>query len=327
MTYYPPLFKTFNLCLVSLFMLLSGTAAYSNQYDGQKILLLHSYHAGYEWTDGVTKGVKQTLAETGAELKIFYMDTKNHPTENDIKTIALKAKVTIDNFKPAVVISSDDNAAKYVIMPFYKGGELPIVFCGVNWDASPYGLPAKNVTGMIEVDLITAILKQLKEHANGQRLGFMAFDGMAERKYEIYYKKLFNISFTQTAYVKTFADWKKSFLELQEQVDILIINNFRGIPDWENETAAQFVEENTRIPTGTTFPWVASLALLGISYMPEEHGIWSAETALRIIDGVKPSEIAITENKQGKLFINLRIGNKLKIFFKSALLEKAEIIR
>jgi hypothetical protein len=32
--------------------------------------------------------------------------------------------------------------------------DLPVVFVGVNWDASPYGYPTANVTGSVEVELI-----------------------------------------------------------------------------------------------------------------------------------------------------------------------------
>ncbi len=75
----------------------------------------------------------------------------------------------IDSWQPDVVIASDDNASKYLIAPYYKGGDLPFVFCGLNWDASVYGFPAKNVTGMVEVAQIPQLLEVLKRHAKGDR--------------------------------------------------------------------------------------------------------------------------------------------------------------
>lgn len=95
------------------------------------------------------------------------MDTKRNPAEEFSKAAALKARTTIEEFRPDVVIASDDNASKYLIMPYYKDAELPFVFCGINWDASIYGFPYKNVTGMIEVALVSEIFRHLKNTPRG----------------------------------------------------------------------------------------------------------------------------------------------------------------
>jgi ABC-type uncharacterized transport system substrate-binding protein len=90
--------------------------------------------------------------------------------------------------------------------------------------------------------------------------------------------------------------------------------------------AKQFVEENTLIPSGTSSSFTTQFALVGVIRLPEEQGRWTAETALKILRGQPVSSIPFVTNKQGKLVINMRLGNKLKITFKPALLRTAEII-
>ncbi|MCX9009588.1 MAG: hypothetical protein OIN66_00560, partial [Candidatus Methanoperedens sp.] len=105
-------------------------------YEGKKILYIDSYHAGYEWSDGETRGIEKILNDTGVELKILRMDTKRNDSDAFGKQAGLKAKSVIEEFKPDVVIASDDPAFKYVIMPYYRDATLPFVFCGINWDVS-----------------------------------------------------------------------------------------------------------------------------------------------------------------------------------------------
>ena len=99
------------------------------------------------------------------------------------------------------------------------------------------------------------------------------------------------------------------------------------MPQWNNAEARAFVEENTKIPTGTTSSYTTQVSLIGIIRLPEEQGRWAAETALKVLAGEPIERFPFVTNKEGKLVINLRLGNQLKITFKPALLRIAEIIR
>ncbi len=311
-------------------------------YEGKKILFINSYHEGYEWSDGVTEGIKNVLlpkviknmsgqtaepSATDTQLKIVLMDTKRNTSEVFKHTAALKVKAEIEAFQPDVVIASDDNAAKYVIMPFYKDTALPFVFCGVNWDASDYGFPYSNVTGMVEVDLADQILKHLKDYAKGERIGLIGVETESAHKIMENYRKVFGIAFTQTYFLTDFEAWKAAYLRAQEEVDMLFILSHVGLTGWDDEQAQAFVEANTRIPSGSAHHWDMPYALLGIAKVPQEQGLWAAQTALSILNGTQPSDIPLTTNKQGRLMLNLRLAGKLGIFFKLPLLKLADIIR
>jgi hypothetical protein len=255
------------------------------------------------------------------------MDTKRNDTAEFGKLAALKAKSVIEDFKPDVVIVSDDPAFKYLLMPYYRDASLPFVFCAINWDASIYGAPYNNTAGMIEVSMTPRLIDFLKEYSKGDRIGFIAGNTTTDRKNAEYYKKLFNITFTSKYHVNTFEEWKQAFIKLQNEVDMVILENNAGITNWNNKDAEIFVLENTKIPSGATLEWMPPYTLIGYTKIPEEQGNWSALTALRILDGTKPSEIPQVTNKIGKLYVNLKIADKLGVVVNPELLKDATIIR
>ncbi len=319
--------RQFSLAIVLTvaFVMFICESSWAQGYEGKKILFINSYHKGYDWSDGIERGVISVLKDTGIELKIFRMDTKNNTSEEFIRAKGRQAKMLIERFKPDVVITSDDNAFKHVIRPYYRDAELPVVFCGLNWDASIYDAPYKNTTGMIEVALIPRLIEYLKQYASGDRIGHIAAEVLTARKEGTYYRKLFKLNIKER-YVKTMAEWKDAFIAIQEETDILIVGNNAGILDWDIAEAKAFAEENTKIPSGTIYTWMMPYALLGLAKVEEEQGEWAARAALRILDGTPPSEIPLAKNKKGRVILNLTIAEKLGIIFSPALLKNAEIL-
>lgn len=295
--------------------------------EGKKILYIDSYHEGYEWSDGITKGIESVLDGRRIELKIYRMDTKRNDTAEFGKLAALKAKSVIEDFKPDVVIVSDDPAFKYLLMPYYRDASVPFVFCAINWDASIYGAPYNNTAGMIEVSMTPRVIDFLKEYSKGDRVGYIAGNTTTDWKNGEYYKKLFNISFNKRYHVNTFEEWKQSFMNLQNETDYILIENNAGIKNWNDTQAEAFVLENTRIPAGAVLEYITPYTLLGLTKVTEEHGEWPALTALRILDGTKPSDIPQIANKKGRLYVNLKIADKIGAVISPDLLKNAIIIR
>ncbi|MEY4744986.1 MAG: hypothetical protein RL272_931 [Candidatus Parcubacteria bacterium] len=305
----------------------SGVKTPVGALSGKKVLFLDSYHEGYEWSDGIASGIRSKLEGTGVQLKIVHMDTKRNPEEEFKRRAGEAAKAEIERFSPDVVISADDNAFKYVVMPFYRDAKLPIVFCGINWDASSYGAPYSNTTGMVEVSLTTRLIADLSGFAKGSRIGYLSADTETERKNAFYYDKLFSIKFSKVSFVKTMKEWEDAFDRMQKEVDILIFENNAGIADWDADAAAAFAKSHTRIPVGTTNPWVMPTALMGLTKVPEEQGEWSAMRALDIIKGAKPSDIPVTTNERGDIFLNFTIADELGVRLPPALIKSAKVVR
>ncbi len=308
------------------FAVVAPHAAVAKSYSGKKVLLIDSYHEGYGWSDGIVEGVRSVVQPSGAELRIVRMDTKRNKTEEFKQAAALKVKGVIEEFKPDVVIAADDNATKYVVQPFYKDNALPFVFCGINWDATVYGYPYSNTTGMVEVSAVDELFELLHKLTRGKRVGQISADVFTSRKEAGQISKTFNITYAESHFVKTFAEWKEKFLELQGKVDIVLVGNKAGMADWNEEEAIRLAEQNSRIPTGAVHPDMTKVSLIAYTKLPSEQGEWAARTALRILDGTPPANIPITRNREGRLVINARIAQNVGATIPADLIESADEI-
>ena len=297
-----------------------------SDFAGKKVVYVNSYHEGYAWSDAIETGLHNVFDGTGVELTIIRLDTKNHPDVAFGEAAGAKAWSEIQSINPDVVITSDDNAQKYLVVPFMKDGNIPVVFNGVNWDASGYGFPTAYITGMIEVELPDQLIELLKAYAKGERLGYITVDTETERKVVDIYNQRFFDGQLQPYWVKTQAEFMDAFLTAQQEVDILFMGNNAGSDKWDEEEMKQFVLKNTAIPTGSINDWMAPYSVLTLAKSGQEQGEWSAQTALSILGGTPPSEITLAENKKGQLIVNFDLADKLGIVFAPSLLKSAVIL-
>lgn len=149
-------------------LVLCGLCLFPKTSLAKKCLYISSYHQGYAWSDGVERGLRSVL-NGKCEIRQHDMDTKRNKTKEFKEEASLKAKQLIESWKPDIVITSDDNAAKYLIQPYFKDHEIPFVFCGINWTAAEYGFPYSNVTGMVEVAPIFPLLEKVQDLVPGAK--------------------------------------------------------------------------------------------------------------------------------------------------------------
>lgn len=308
--------------VVAACTLLVGYGAQAQPLPSKRILFINSYHEGYHWSDGEERGARTVLQGTGIELRFFRMDAKRHPEH--AKVMGLKARAEIESFRPDAVIVSDDIAVRHVLRPFYRDAELPFVFCGVNWDATKYGLPYTNATGMLEVSFARQMLDTLRHYARGARIAYLTVDSETERTEAAAYKKELGVEFAVEKYVTTAAAWKAVFVELQGQVDILFLGNYIGTSDeWNEAEMAEFVSSSSRVVSGSIYAFMSPYAMVNFAKVPEEHGIWAAKSAVAIIKGTSPSSIEITRNTQSKIVLNPKLAARAGIVFTRDLLRNS----
>ncbi len=284
------------------FLLIASSQAMTKN----RVLFIDSYHEGYGWSDGVTEGVKNILGNK-VELKIIRMDTKRNTDEQFKTQAAMKAKSVIESFRPDVVIASDDNASKYLIAPYYRGKNLPVVFCGVNWDASVYGFPATNVTGMIEVTPVHNLIELLQKISPAVKTGLLGPDTLTAQREVTNQRSILGVQVTEYL-AKDFNDYKNGFKELQINSDIVILLSDGGLYDDKEAELITFLENNTKKPTGSFYDFMAEKTIFTYAKDPLEQGEWAATAALEIIGGKSPANIPVVKNKKGVLMINVRMA-------------------
>ncbi len=273
--------------------------------DGPKCLFVSSYHQGYAWSDGVERGLRQTLADK-CNLRQFDMDTKRKKTERDKLMAALTAKALIEEWRPDVVITADDNAAKYLIEPYFKDADLPFVFCGVNWTVEEYGFPYKNVTGMIEVAPVPAMVDEaIAMVPEAQRVMYIGANTPTERKNVDRIRKVAEkrgLIFDQQL-ASSLQSWVGAYTTAQDY-DFVIMGSNAGINDWSNEEAIKAILPLTRRLSVTSHGWMMPVSMLGMTKVPEEQGEWAGKVALRILGGAAPGSIPVIANRKWDLFLN-----------------------
>jgi ABC-type uncharacterized transport system substrate-binding protein len=75
------------------------------------------------------------------------------------------------------------------------------------------------------------------------------------------------------------------------------------------------------------YDFMMPYTMIGMTKIAEEQGILSGKMVLAILKGTSPASIPVTENKQAKLFVNVKLASKAGIIFKPELVRNAEVIK
>jgi ABC-type uncharacterized transport system substrate-binding protein len=304
-----------------------------------KVLYVNSYDLDLNWSRNALEGALAVFnvqmdanyalndSASPVAFKLFNMKTKKNPSTEYKHQAALEAKALIEAWQPDVVICADDNASKYLIVPYFKNTDLPFVFCGVNWSAAEYGFPCSNVTGMIEVFPIQEILNILGPHANGSRLGFISRDNMSERKNIKYIRDIFKVDLVARL-VSSLAEFESAFQEIQQETDMLLVGDIPSLPDFDEERFFEITQAHTIIPTASTTNVAERLRnfLVTCKRVPEEQGEWAATAAMDILDGKSPADIPVAMNKKAAIRLNMKLAKKLGITFPMELIERSTFV-
>src|SRR5512140_2635027 len=117
------------LCALSL-----PLVAAAQEAAGAPVLVLHSYHAGFTWTDKEQRGVRDGFQAVGAkvDLHVEYLDAKRHPGRavRDALEALLRTKHAGVRFP--VVITTDNAALEFAldVRPRLFPGAA-VVYCGL----------------------------------------------------------------------------------------------------------------------------------------------------------------------------------------------------
>ena len=85
-------------------------------FANSSILIINSYHKGYEWSDSIIKGIENTLyPHTNIDINILYMDSKRISTLEYFQNLKELYKVQLKNRKYDLVLVVDRFAFDFVV--------------------------------------------------------------------------------------------------------------------------------------------------------------------------------------------------------------------
>ena len=292
-----------------------------------RILVIHSYHEGYDWVQGINKGLAAHF-KPDAPRRLFYMDTKRHPDEAWKKKAAAEAKSVIAEYRPRVVIAVDDNAQKYVVSSFVGRSRIQFVFCGVNADPNEYGYPAENVTGILERAYPQQVFQMLKKiMPTAENVAWVSDESATSDLLMPRVRKLADsgkLPLNITGYSRpvTFEQWQKTiaYYDKTPGIQALLIPLYHTVKSMTDDKSVQpstvmrWTIAHTRKPILGFWPFSTDDgALCAVAVDPFEHGKVAALMANQILAGKKASDLPMLINKNGYVIINLKSANRLGI--------------
>jgi len=281
----------------------------------KRIFYVNSYHEGYPPSDEVFAAIRHVLdSAESIQLESFFLDSKRNPSPETIKQNVELALEQIESFHPDLIIASDDDAVKYLVVPHFKGREIPVVFCGVNWSAKQYGLPAQNVTGMLEVLPLRENLAQIKKfNHEAVKMLILSENSTSEQSNKILLDTLFRSAGFEPEYhlVNEFSEWETAFIAANLNYDLIYLPTNGSIKNWDKAEAIEIVNQNIKVPVITCDDFMMPYCVFGMTKVASEQGQWAAKTALEILNGKPIGEIPLSRNSQSEVFLNKELAEKI----------------
>lgn len=130
------------------------------------ILLIHSYHKGYKWSDDISKVIENNFSDKeNTFLSTVYMDTKRVDTPEYLEEFYHYYKERFKHYTFDVVMVADNSALAFVQEHYEElFANTPIVFLGINNFETSLITGIKRISGVVEnvdieknIDLILSL--------------------------------------------------------------------------------------------------------------------------------------------------------------------------
>jgi ABC-type uncharacterized transport system substrate-binding protein len=340
--------------LIASSICISACAGTAEAPAATNVLVIHSYHEGWNWNSDIEAGIIEGLNQQGYQqdtdydMETFYMDTKvTYITTEQIEERAALAIDLIGEFDPDIVFVNDDNALKYVAVEYaatHPESDLPFVFCGINVDPSIYEPieslehPGGKITGTLErfpYAEAFALAKRMSPDAENIVLlaDFSTSSTAVIDNFNATYLDVVNnspIEVIGPIQLNTFDEWQEAVTEYQTKADFIGIITYHQLRD----------ENSDVVPAQDVVNWTVNSSALpevGFITFHAEDGFLSAagvdgyNTGIatgviggEIFSGADPGEIPIVDPQAVEIAFNLCRADMLGITIPTAELAAAD---
>ncbi len=313
------------LCLLLINTL--AISAVCEAGESKRVLVLNSYSYDMVWSRGVSEGITDVFeTKDNVDLFVEFMDTKRHSSREHYDDLFKQLKRKYEDTKFDLVITSDDNAARFALE---KRSDLfpnvPVVFCGVNNTDFPNRDDFYNITGVLEVpgfketlDVATRLfpatktvylINETRTMGSGDRQAINSIlDSFSDRIKPVWWED-------------KSAEQIMSLLQAMPDDSVILFLSFFG--DKGNgkvlsvTEGAEFISENSQRPVFSMWEYLLGGGVFGGQLTSGKYqGETAATIGLKILAGTAPEKISVTTTGANRFmfdFIQLeRFGISLK---------------
>lgn len=297
----------FILAILVLGGLSSGLIAATEK---KRVLVLHSYHQGFHWTDRITQGINSVFEQRDdIELFVNYMDTKRMSSKAYYEQLKVLYQTKYQFTTFDAIISSDDNALDFLLdSQDQLFPNTPVIFSGLNNFSDDRLRGLSNFTGVYEsYDVAGTIELMLKLHPETKTIAAITDDTRSGHIFKELIESADKLN--QSVDIKYLHDFSKS--ELQQALNSLPENSlalwaiYLRMPNGStlsSEESVGFVSEVSPVPTYCVWDVVGQGVVGGKITSPNFQGKSAAEIALRILQGEDPSSIPVKGSSLENIF-------------------------
>lgn len=308
---YNVLFCVLIVVLLCSFELLSAEITTN---DVPSILILHSYHSGFTWTDNISVGLLSVLNEVDFEIDIHieYMDTKFYPPDLVYPLLEQLYMAKYKSMDFDVIITTDDNALGFLLARRNQlFPHVPIVFCGLNNYSDSRIEGISGITGVAEAfDLGGTLEQALKLHPGTHYIavindvtptGIMNLEQFRniEHKFvdRIEFIKLFDL---------TAEELREALHALPDETVVLLLSFYRDRSGrtFSYSEYTEFVTNISNAPVYTAWDMFVGHGVVGgIVTSGKAQGEHAAQMAIRVLNGESADKIPVlTESPNVPMF-------------------------
>lgn len=275
--------------------------------SGYNVLVIHSYHEGFAWSDSISSGLRDGFAAAPqpVDLSFAYMDSAGISPEGYFPVLYNLYRVEYAGKRFDLVIAADDNAFRFLsryhadLFP-----EVPVVFCGVNDPDSAILDGWDECTGVVEEvslrETIDAALALQPGVAHLLVVNDGSPDGIANKKRLDAILPVFEGTI-DIAYLAdpSPAGVQSALAGLSDDTIVLVMTFWRDAGGqyypWDASIGA--IAAASRVPVYSVWEHYLDLGITGGKCIGGyDQGTAAADLAIRILRGEKASSIAFVRD-------------------------------
>ncbi len=278
------------------------------------ILLINSYHKGFMWSDEITRGVEENLAEKGVMLHVEYMDTKRHFDEEYFSVLSQMFSVKHSKYQYDVIMVSDNNAFEFITNRAKNiFGDIPVVFCGLNYLTEEEIKGMTHVSGVTEEADLESNIKLIEQlHPEREKIMILTDNTITGKKIQQEVKRIKSLRADLGVDIELVFDVSTDELiaklsDLDDQTSLLFTLFFRDREGTflEYDDGIALVVEHTTVPIYVCWDFSMRDGVMG-GFLTDGYaqGAEAAKKVNQILAGRPISEIPVTWKSPTRFFLD-----------------------